>query len=436
MARNSLNLSPFENRTARAAVIGLGYVGLPLAIESALSGFHVTGLDISQDKVARLSRGENYIRDIDNETVKKLVKSGTFEASNDFSKLAQCDVVSICVPTPLSKGKNPDMSFIVSAVSEVKKYLKKGQVIVLESTTYPGTTEEVVLPILQESGLKVGQDFYLAFSPERIDPGNLKYGLKNTPKVIGGLTQECTEIACQYYKTFIDRVIPVSSPRAAEMVKLLENTFRAINIGLANETAIMCNRLGIDTWEVIEAAATKPFGFMPFYPGPGLGGHCIPVDPHYLVWKLKSLNYNPRFIQLADEINSSMPHLVAEKVAAILNDLRKPVKGSKILILGVAYKKDIDDFRESPSLDVILLLRASGAEVSYHDPFVPSLHFEGVRLESRPLFDRLGEYDCVVLLTDHSNVDVERVARECQVLVDTRNATKGFSSHREKIVKL
>lgn len=423
------------DRSAVCGVIGLGYVGLPLAVEIAGAGFHAVGIDVSREKTDAINAGKNYIQDVDDARLADLVAKKKLRATSDFSALAECDFISICVPTPLGKGKDPDMSYIVQVAAELKKYLRPGQVVILESTTYPGTTEEVVQPTLQQTGLKAGEDFHLAFSPERIDPGNPKFGLRNTPKIVGGVTRACTEIAKSYYGTFVEEVFTVSSPRAAEMVKILENTFRAINIGLANEVAIMCNQLGIDTWEVIDAAATKPFGFMPFYPGPGLGGHCIPVDPHYLVWKMKLMNYNARFIQLADEINSSMPHLVVEKIAAALNDHKKPVKESKILVLGVAYKSDIDDCRESPALDVIKLLQERGAVVSYHDPHVPSIKVEGRRYESAPNAN-LGAYDCVALLTNHSAFNAQKIVAECQLLVDTRNATKGLQAQAGKIVKL
>lgn len=427
-----------KERSAVCAVIGLGYVGLPLAVEIAGAGFRAVGIDVSRQKTDAINAGRNYIRDVDDARLSELVAKKRLSATSDFSALAECDFISICVPTPLGKGKDPDMSYIVQVAAELKKYLRPGQVVILESTTYPGTTEEIVQPTLQQTGLKAGEDFHLAFSPERIDPGNPKFGLRNTPKIVGGVTHACTEIVKSYYGTFVERVFTVSSPRAAEMVKILENTFRAINIGLANEVAIMCNQLGIDTWEVIDAASTKPFGFMPFYPGPGLGGHCIPVDPHYLVWKMKLMNYNARFIQLADEINSSMPHLVVEKITAALNDYKKPVKESKVLILGVAYKSDIDDCRESPALDVIKLLQERGADVSYHDPYVPSIQVDGHRYSSVPNAN-LGVYDCVALLTNHSSFDARKIVSECQLIVDTRNATKGIQGQTgqvRKIVKL
>ena len=425
-----------KNRTAKIAVIGLGYVGLPLAVEIAKTGFETTGFDVTAAKVDLISGGENYIKDVNDEELKLLVKNKKLSATKDFSRLKYQDFVSICVPTPLGKGKNPDMSFIIQSVEEVKKYLHKNQVIILESTTYPGTTEEVVLPILEESGLKVGQDFHLAFSPERIDPGNKNHKLHNTPKVIGGITPNCTEMAQLLYQTFIEDIIPVSSTRAAEMVKLLENTFRAINIGLANETSIICAHLGIDTWEVIEAAATKPFGFMPFYPGPGLGGHCIPVDPHYLVWKLKSLDYHPRFIQLADEINSYMPHIVVDKITEALNNNKKSINDSKVLILGITYKKDIDDVRESPSIDVIRLLKNKGAKVDYHDPMVPNFSEDGIALKSCPISNGIQHYDCVALLTDHSAFNIKKIVQEAKAFVDTRNVTKGLREYAEKIIKI
>ncbi|MBI2981791.1 MAG: nucleotide sugar dehydrogenase [Deltaproteobacteria bacterium] len=425
-----------DNRSARAGVIGLGYVGLPLAVQIATAGYETIGFDVSQAKVEAINAGQSYIHDVSARDLTKSVREKRLRATSDFSHLATRDFISICVPTPLGKGKNPDMSYIITAISEVKKQLRRGQVIILESTTYPGTTDEVALPLLAETGLKVGEDFNLAFSPERIDPGNVRHNLKNTPKIIGGVTRNCTEIAQSFYQAFIDRVIPMSSSRAAEMVKILENTFRAINIGLANEIAIMCNRLDIDTWEVIEAASTKPFGFMPFYPGPGLGGHCIPVDPHYLLWKLKLMDYTARFIQLADEINSSMPGLVVDKVVRILNQHRKAVNGSKVLVLGVAYKKDIDDCRESPALDVILLLQSRGAHVDYHDPFVPELKIDGIDLASVALDQRLKEYDCVVLITDHSSLNMKKIVDEAQAIVDTRNATKGIIGYSHKILKI
>ena len=425
-----------NDRSAKIGVIGLGYVGLPLAVEIAKTGFQTIGFDLSREKIASINCGKNYIKDIDDTTLARLVNDKKLSATNDFSILKNCDYISVCVPTPLGKGKNPDISYIVQAIENIKINLRRGQVIILESTTYRGKTEEVVLPLLEETGLKVGEDFCLAFSPERIDPGNSRYGLKNTPKIVGGITPNCTEMSLYLYTTFIDKVIPVSSTRAAEMVKLLENTFRAINIGLANETAVICNHLGIDTWEVVEAAASKPFGFMPFYPGPGLGGHCITVDPHYLVWKMRSLDYHPKFIQLADEINSGMPQLVVDKVTEALNNQKKSIKGSKILILGVAYKGDIDDFRESPAIDVIRLLQNKGGLVDYHDPYVPHFKEDGITLKSTSITNGIGHYDCVAILTHHSTFDIKKIVEEAQIIVDTRNATKNLKGFSEKITKI
>ncbi|MEZ5391509.1 MAG: nucleotide sugar dehydrogenase [Bryobacterales bacterium] len=360
-----------EDRTARAGVIGLGYVGLPLAAELGRSGFTVVGLDRSEGKVAAIGRGECYIPDVEKALFDRLVAEGKLTASTDDAVIAECDAVSICVPTPLRKTRDPDLSFVIESAETLAQRMKPGTLVILESTTYPGTTEEAILPALERSGMKVGEDFFLCFSPERVDPGNERFGTKQIPKVIGGVTPACTELGCLYYQQVMDRIVPVSSPRVAEMVKLLENTFRMINIGLANEMAIMCDRMGLNVWEIIEAAATKPFGFMPFYPGPGLGGHCIPVDPHYLSWKIKQAGYEPRFIQLASEINGFMPHFVVEKVQGALNSVRKAINGSKVHLVGVAYKRDISDVRESPALDIIGLLQRLGAEVSYSDAFVP-----------------------------------------------------------------
>ena len=341
------------------------------------------------------------------------------------------------MPTPLRKTKEPDISFIISAAENIGKYLKKGQLVVLESTTYPGTTEEIVLPELEKSGLKVGKDFFLAFSPERIDPGNLKFNLKNTPKIVGGITSNCTEMAVSLYSTIVNKVIPVSSTQAAEMVKLLENTFRAVNIGFVNEIALMADKLNLDVWEIIDAAASKPFGFLPFYPGPGLGGHCIPVDPHYLSWKLRELNYNPKFIDLAQEINSKMPELVVDKIAFALNKFKKALNGSKVLVLGIAYKKDVGDVRESPALDIIELLRQKGAQVSYEDKYCPFLHHEHVELKSITLdYSTFSQYDCIAIVTDHSYFDYEKVVEFSSVVVDCRNATRWVKSHKDKIIKI
>ena len=366
-----------SSREAQVGVIGLGYVGLPLAVEFAKAGFTVTGIDVLQSKVDLVNKGESYIQDIPTETLAALVKSGKIKATTDFSVVAQLDTIDICVPTPLRKTKDPDMSYIVSACQEIAKHFHEGMLVVLESTTYPGTTDELVLPMLERDDLKVGEDFFLCFSPERVDPGNPKYHTANIPKVVGGITAACTTMGALFYAQALETVVPVSSTKVAEMVKLLENTFRMINIGLANEMALMCDRMGINVWEVIEAAATKPFGFMPFYPGPGLGGHCIPIDPFYLSWKTKQAGIEARFIELAGYINGQMPHFVVDKVQNALNDHTKPLKGSHVHILGMAYKKDIDDVRESPALDILHLLKERGAKMTYSDPFVPRIHLDG-----------------------------------------------------------
>lgn len=410
-------------RRARFGVIGLGYVGLPLGAAFAESGFEVLGFDVNQETVDTLNVGRSHIPDVADMAVRRLVDDSLFAATTDMSRLAEADVVSICVPTPLSKTRDPDISYVSAATEQVARSLRQGQLIVLESTTYPGTTREIILPRLEQTGLKAGEDFFLAFSPERIDPGNARYGIRNTPKVVGGLDQRSTDLAVLFYQQAIETVHPVASPEAAEMVKLLENTFRAVNIGLANETALMCDRLGINVWEVIEAASTKPFGFMPFYPGPGIGGHCIPLDPHYLSWKMKMLNYRARFIELASEVNSSMPQHVVGKVATGLNQLERSVKGSNVLVLGVAYKADIDDIRESPALDIIGLLQESGANVSYHDPHVATITLPTGQLSSEPLTaERLAAADCVVIVTNHRSLDVQAVRQNSRLVIDTRNA--------------
>jgi UDP-N-acetyl-D-glucosamine dehydrogenase len=420
-------LEKIKHHEAQVAVIGIGYVGLPLATEMARAGFRTTGYDRSEEKVKAVTAARSYIGDVTDADLAPLVQGGRLSATADPAVLAAADVVVICVPTPLNKTKEPDNSFIIAAAEDLKKHLHREQLVILESTTFPGFTREVLLPKLSESGLKVGQDFYLCFSPERVDPGNPKYHTRNTPKVIGGITPKCLEAIQAMYGEVLERLVPVSSTDAAEMVKLLENTFRAVNIGLVNEVAIMSQKLGLDTWEIIEAAATKPFGFMPFYPGPGLGGHCIPVDPLYLSWKLKTLKYEARFIELADDINTNMPRVVVERIQDALNDRRTALHGARVLVLGVAYKKDIDDMRESPAVDVIQLLQAKGVEVSYHDPHVPLLrlgdHGSGPSLQSRPL-EGLDGYDCVAILTDHTKVDYARVVKEARLIVDTRNATR------------
>jgi UDP-N-acetyl-D-glucosamine dehydrogenase len=419
----------------KVGIIGLGYVGLPLAVEFGKKGFAVTGFEVDGAKVKDLAGGRSYIPDIPTGVVQELVEGGKLSATMDFKKLAKMDAIIICVPTPLRKSKDPDISYIVSAVEKIQPNLRKGQLVILESTTYPGTTREVVMPRLEERGLKAGKDFHLAFSPERVDPGNKRYGIRNTPKIVGGLTPACTRLAGALYGAIVDRVVEVTSMECAEMVKLLENTFRAVNIGLVNEVALMCERLGLDTWEVIESAATKPFGFMPFYPGPGLGGHCIPLDPHYLSWKLKTLNFYARFIELAGEINSHMPEVVVARVGEALNEKGKALKGSKVLVLGVAYKKDIGDVRESPALDVIELLKGKGASVSYHDPYAASLRIGAHAMKSVKLSEAvLRGQDCVVITTDHGVFDVPAIVKASRLVFDTRNATKGLKD--AKIRKL
>jgi UDP-N-acetyl-D-glucosamine dehydrogenase len=419
-----------ETRRARTGVVGLGYVGLPLAVELARAGFHTTGIDLDDRKIQAIAEGRSYIPDVPTTDVQALTRDGRLDATTDFSVVAELDTINICVPTPLRKTKDPDMSYIVSAVEAIATYLHPGMLIILESTTYPGTTDEVVQPLLEATGLKAGVDFFIAFSPERVDPGNPTFQTHNVPKVVGGLTPECAKLAGALYGTAIQTIVPVSSTRVAEMVKLLENTFRAVNIGLVNELALMCDKMNIDVWEVVDAAKTKPFGFMPFYPGPGLGGHCIPIDPFYLSWKAKQTGFDPRFIELAGHINAAMPHYVADKVAEALNTRRKPVNGSKILLIGVAYKRDIDDMRESPALDVMGLLHARGATVDYADPHVPEVH--GREWSGR--FDvtavdlergTAGRYDCVVIVTDHQAFDYNAIAAEADIVVDTRNAIKG-----------
>jgi len=420
------------NRSARVGVVGLGYVGLPLAVEFAKAGFGVTGIDLSQEKTRLVNAGESYVGDISAATLAPFIQAGKIRATADFSAVSELDTINICVPTPLRKTKDPDMSYIVSACEEIARYLHPGMLIILESTTYPGTTDELVLPMLSKSGLQVGKDFFLCFSPERVDPGNPKYQTSNIPKVVGGVTPACTEIGRLFYAQALETVVPVSSTQVAEMVKLLENTFRMINIGLVNEIAMMCDRIGINVWEVIDAAATKPFGFMPFYPGPGLGGHCIPIDPFYLSWKTKQAGIEARFIELAGYINGQMPHFVVDKVQNALNDAGKPVKGSRVHVMGVAYKRDIEDMRESPALDIMLLLQKRGATLSYSDPHVPVLH-EGLNLQACPP-SAAALADCVVIVTDHSAFDYKALVEQSRLIVDSRNALKKFDS--EKIVRL
>jgi UDP-N-acetyl-D-glucosamine dehydrogenase len=431
---NEVLTEKINARTARVGIVGLGYVGLPLAAEFAKSGFSVTGIDLDQGKVDQLNQGMSYIQDVDSREVKNLIKEKRLSATADFSVVAELDTINICVPTPLRKTKDPDMSFIQSACQEIARYFHPGMLVILESTTYPGTTEEVVLPLLASSGLRAGKDFFLCFSPERVDPGNPHYQTRNIPKVVGGVTPACTSMGALFYSQALETVIPVSSTQVAEMVKLLENTFRMINIGLVNEMAVMCDRMGINVWEVIDAAASKPFGFMPFYPGPGLGGHCIPIDPFYLSWKTRQAGIEARFIELAGYINGQMPHFVVEKIQTALNDCGKPVKGSQIHILGVAYKRDIDDVRESPALDIIHLLLERGARVSYSDPHVPSIKVDGHELFSTKINGEIEKSDCVVIVTDHSSVNYQAVLRKSRLIVDTRNTLRGLVS--KKIVRL
>lgn len=430
-------LERIQNKTAVVSVVGLGYVGLPLAVEFAEVGFTVIGLDLDERKVNRLNAGESYIPDIPTEQLAPLVKSGKLRATADYNELRQADTVNICVPTPLRKTKDPDMSYVISAINSIAEISHEDMLIILESTTYPGTTDEIIRPRLEENGFTVGEQIFVAFSPERIDPGNKTFGVRNTPKVIGGVTEACTQLAEALYSHAVDNVVRVSSPTTAEMVKLLENTFRAVNIGLVNEMAIMCDKLGISVWEVIRAAATKPFGFMPFFPGPGLGGHCIPVDPHYLSWKLKTLNYNARFIELASEINTAMPLYVIDKVVDALNDDQKSVRGSKVVVLGIAYKRDVDDVRESPALDVIGLLMNRGADVVYHDPYIPSVRLEDDEvMHNTPYSDELLETaDCVVIITDHTVFNWQHILDHSKVVVDTRSATEKLNG-KARVVPL
>jgi len=415
------------SRRARVGIVGLGYVGLPLAVEFSKAGFEVTGIDLDAAKTSRVNAGESYVGDISSAALSKLVEAGKLRATTDFAAVRDLDTINICVPTPLRKTKDPDMSYIVSACEEVLKYFHSGMLIILESTTYPGTTDELLRPMFERSGLRVGQDFFLCFSPERVDPGNQKYQTANIPKVVGGTTPACTEMGRLFYSQALSTVVPVSSTQVAEMVKLLENTFRMINIGLVNEMALMCDRIGINVWEVIEAAATKPFGFMPFYPGPGLGGHCIPIDPFYLSWKTKQAGIEARFIELAGYINGQMPHFVVDKIQNALNEAAKPVKGSHVHIMGVAYKKDIEDLRESPALDVMLLLKRRGARISYSDPYVPQLQLDGECLQAQPE-TIAGEADCAAIITNHSSFDYQGLVRRARLIVDTRNALKGVNS--------
>ncbi len=426
MDEHSSLLNKIEAREAQVGVIGLGYVGLPLAVEFTEAGFTVLGFDVATAKVEGVNRGQSHVPDLADGRLAAAAKTGRLTATGDFSRLADVDAACICVPTPLNKTGDPDVSYIMSVTESIQQTIHPGQLIVLESTTYPGTTRELLLPALaQAAGLVVGRDFFLAFSPERVDPGNTEWGFSNTPKVVGGITPACAEVARALYSKIIERVIVVSSTEAAELVKLLENTFRSVNIALANEMQVVCDKLGVDVWEVIDAAATKPFGFMRFTPGPGLGGHCIPIDPHYLSWKMKTLDYKTRLVELASEINAEMPRYVVEKAANVLNEHGKPVKRSRVLVVGVAYKRDADDTRESPALDIIQLLAAKGAEVVYHDPLVPSLREEGQPLESVPLDEELlADMDVIVIVTDHSGIDYELIRSSGRPVVDTRDVLR------------
>ena len=424
-----------RSRKARVGVIGLGYVGLPLAVEFARAGLDVTGFDVDSRRVEDVNQGRSYIVDMSDGEMREILGSGRLRATADFSRLADMDTINICVPTPLRKTKDPDLTYIVSAVRSIREHLRRGQLVILESTTYPGTTEEVVQPILEESGLRAGRDFYLAFSPERIDPGNPNFNTRNIPKVVGGHSPECAAVARTLYEQCIETVVPVSSTRVAEMVKLLENTFRSVNIGLVNELAQMSQRLGIDVWEVIDAAKTKPFGFMAFYPGPGLGGHCIPVDPYYLSWKARMHDFEPRFIELAGIVNESMPRFVVERITEALNRQSKSVRDSKIHLVGIAYKRGVNDVRESPALNVLKLLFEKGAILSYSDPYVPKLREEGLELSSVPLEATLSNgCDCAVILTDHTEFDYGFIARNARAVVDTRNALRAYDG--DNIVRL
>jgi len=422
------------SRTARVGIIGLGYVGLPLAMEFAKAGFPVTGIDIEPWKVGQLNRGKSYVQDVAPDVLGSMIDARKFRATTDFSVISELDTINIAVPTPLRKTKDPDMSYIVSACQAIAKYFGPGKLVILESTTYPGTTDELVLPMLERPGLKVGEQFFLCFSPERVDPGNPQFQTANIPKVVGGITPACTELGALFYSQALEQVVPVSSTRVAEMVKLLENTFRMINIGLVNEMALMCDRMGINVWEVIDAAATKPFGFMPFYPGPGLGGHCIPIDPFYLSWKTKQAGIEARFIELAGYINGQMPHFVVDKIQNALNDYSKPLRGSHVHILGAAYKRNISDVRESPALDIILLLERRGARITYSDPFVPELQLDGHQITSQDAVALSAEADCVVIVTDHTSFDYPAILERAKLVVDTRNALKNHPSL--KVVRL
>ncbi len=432
-------LEKIERFEARVAVIGLGYVGLPLAVVVGQSGYRVTGIDLSPRVVEGVNAGRSHIGDVRDDEVEALVRAGRLRATTDYAALRECDVIIICVPTPLDKNRQPDISYILAAGEGIAAHMRPGQLISLESTTYPGTTEEDLLPILEKSGLKVGQDFFLCFSPERVDPGSKKWNTRNTPKVVGGLTPACREVAVAFYSRVVEKVVPVSSPRAAEMTKIFENTFRVVNMAVVNEMAMLCDRMGLSIWEVIEAASTKPFGFMPFYPGPGVGGHCIPIDPFYLTWKAHEYDFHTRFIELAGEINRAMPYFVREKVIRVLNERGKALHGARILVLGLAYKEDVADWRESPAFDVIRLLQEYGAEVLAHDPLIPEANdpHRGEHIRSIELTDEvIASCDAVVIVTHHSAYDYQHVVDLAQVVVDTRNATRNIVRGKEKVVVL
>lgn len=427
-------LGKIQKRELKVGIIGLGYVGLPLAVEFAKAGLDVYGIDVDANKVRAIRKGVSYIQDVDTDVLKKLVARGKLHATADFGVIKKLDTVNICVPTPLRKSKDPDISYIVAATQNIAKHMHKGIMVILESTTYPGTTEEVILPMLEEKGLKVGKDFFLAFSPERVDPGNPVYQTSNIPKVVGGVTANCSRLAAAFYELAIEKVCAVSSSKSAEMVKLLENTFRSVNIGLVNELCLMCEKLGVDIWEVIDAAGTKPFGFMPFYPGPGLGGHCIPIDPHYLAWKARIHGFNPRFIELASSVNAEMPEFVVRKAQRVLNERGKALKGARIMVLGVSYKKNVDDVRESPAVEIIELFEKEGVKLAYSDPHVPRLVIHGRTHRSVSLRSVKGRYDLAVLLTDHSKFDYHGILKKIPLILDTRNAFRGIRS--AKIVRI
>ena len=427
-------IKKIDDKSAKIGVIGLGYVGLPLAIEFVNAGYNVIGIDVDKSKVKSINSSKNYIKDIDDKVFNNAVAKGLLKATTDYNIVKELDAISICVPTPLNKEKNPDISHIVSVMKEIKNFIHSDMIIILESTTYPGSTKELILPYVENNGFNVGKDIFLCFSPERIDPGNKDYNTSNTPKVIGGISDDCSIVGKKLYSKIINEIVSVSSTETAEMVKLLENTYRAINIGLANEVALMCEKLGVNAWEVIDAAATKPFGYMKFLPGPGLGGHCIPIDPHYLSWKLKSLDYDARFIQLAGEINTNMPNHILHMISKNLNKKNKTLNGSNVLIVGVAYKKDINDIRESRALDIIQLLNNEGAIIDYHDPYVPKLVYNDINMESitKLSTDKLINYDLSVIITNHSNIDYEKIEKNSDLIIDTRNVFKNKNSEHIK----